>query len=185
MKKVLISLLLCTAILLSGCGKQQPTGPASVSLESGSCDSFGGLAWGTSYTELFPGDEPPTSATTKAELAGFPCVANYQFNSTGAQNAGYYQFNEDQSSSGTDIYTAVREAVVTAYGEPAESMMIDENGETVPAPTIEDVIQSGEGACTEQWTSVTDTDGNRIGVTLQLLETGEVSLQFYNPALMQ
>ena len=155
---------------------RESTTPA-VTLGEGSCGSFGGLAWGASYQELFPGEEIPSPAQREFQLDGWPCVANYEFDEDGLLWSGHYIFSPEEEDIPA-VYRAALAAMTAAYGEPDE-LYTPVDGERMPVPTIDDVETGRAETCMDLWGNLDDGQGGRVHAGLQIVNSGEIYLFAY------
>lgn len=157
----------------------KPADTQTVTLTPGACTGFGGLAWGDSYEDLFPGDEVPEDARRDYQLDSWPCTAVYTFDENGLLWAGQYEFRPSQA----DIPAVLRAALAAmteAYGEPPTPYTLAEPGELVLAPTVDDVEAGVADFCIYTWGGLDDGEGGRVNAVVQL-QRGVVYLGMYRP----
>ena len=156
----------------------KPADTQTVTLTSGACTGFGGLAWGDSYEDLFPGDEVPEDARRDCQLDGWPCAAVYSFDESGLLWWGQYEFRPSQADVPAVLRAALA-AMTEAYGEPL-AMYTPVDGQQVPAPTVDDVEAGAADFCIYTWGGLDNGQGGRANTVLQL-QDGVVYLALYCP----
>lgn len=167
-------LLLAVSMLLSSCGSGDKKDAAD---EYG----VGELAWGEKADGLFTGDNAGSIRVVQygAEYAGYTGSLYYGFDADGGMNAAYYEFNQNGALDPIETYRGLLEALTAEFGEREEMLLNDGNGNTVPAPTIDDAASTGEMNCIDMWNSVPAPEGSTVTATLQLYPDGKITLTFY------
>ncbi len=195
----MLPILLCLILLLAGCtdqgpketgsaGPETPAGtetpapsPAAEETESAQpeerpepllCDGMGPLTWGDGPEALFGSDAPLEGARLDSGFLGYPCGQYCFFHEENGFYGGYYAFNEDGGEDGTVIYRLLRNALTGLYGAA------DELGPATGAPSIDEVLAGEADTCADLWSRVPASDGRVVLISLQLLEDGQVQLQF-------
>ena len=167
--------------VLQGTGRTEESsaeGGVPVELTSEACPGFGGLNWGASGGELFPGGTVPEPATKEFQLNGWPCTAYYSFDEDGRLWSGYYLFQQESADDTIRVYREVVQAMTGAYGAPDELYTRGSNGRQIPAPTIEDVEAGRSEACLDGWGGLDDGGGGRVNAGVQL-QNNQIYLWFY------
>ena len=154
------------------------TAPASSDAE---LYPIGSMNWGESYEALFSPERIGSLKVMQygAEYAGYVGVLYYSFDQEGKLFAAYYEFNQSGAYDKVEAYTAIKEALCNEYGECEIMMQSDESGNSIPAPTIDDVAANTATGCSDTWRSVSAPEGMRISAILQLYENGIITLSFY------
>ena len=142
---------------------------------------IGSMNWGESYEVLFSPERIGSLKVMQygAEYAGYIGVLYYSFDQEGKLFAANYEFNQSGAYDKVEAYKAIKEALCSEYGECEIMMRSDENGNSIPAPTIDDVAANAATGCSDTWRSVSAPEGMRISAVLQLYESGIITLSFY------
>lgn len=140
---------------------------------------IGSVAWGENGSALLENSGFLEVIDYNAEFAGHAAQLHYIFGEDGGLSSAYYLFTQPEDTGITELYTGILGDLKELYGEPGLSVTTDENGDSVPSPTIEDVIGGEAETCSDVWKSIPGPEGLSVSAVLQLNPNDQVALIFY------
>ncbi len=198
MKRFLILAALSFA-LLSGCSgvgaarnsdtpAAPETEPSSAGTESSQSippplpsGGFESSLWGDTMAAVMEQESSNSWQLVEVDssFAALQANAYFQFNEEGALYAGFYRLDTIGEYSGVSNYKTALAYLTQLYGEPSsDTVRSSATGETVAAPTLEEVEKNG-GWAFSSWPKAEEN----LSVTLELQESGIVQATFINLSL--